>query len=122
MKKLFFVLAIICNIAVSAQKKINTQKVDAKPVATQQKFLSKEQIAKKNVADLNTFTPLSSGMQEVMIELFTTKQRMMDDCGDLSQKKQVVSGIIIQKLQSSLEPAIFEKIKSNEKLFQSLIN
>jgi hypothetical protein len=79
--------------------------------------------AKKNVADLAAFTPLKPEMKSVLLELFTTKYRMLNESGSLSEeRKTIIAQTIERKLEATLDGATFIKVKSNTNLLKSLVN
>lgn len=123
MKNLILAVSLFFVLGASAQSKKPTSKtaVASKTVATVK--VSNEVAAAKNLADLNAFTPLQPEMKAMMLELFTTKNRMLTESGELSaERKATVSQIISAKLEATLEPAVFAKVKSNVSLYKSLIN
>lgn len=114
---LFFGLAGTAQIKKSVQNKptTNNKVVIATP--------SNVELAKKNVADLNAFTPLKPEMKAVLLELFTTKYKMLNDSGSLSEeRKTIVAQTIEHKLEATLDGPTYEKVKSNAKLFKNLVN
>ena len=123
MKNLIVALGLFFGLAGTAQiKKIvqNKPAVNNKTVAS---TLSNADAAKKNLADLNAFTPLKPEMKAVLLELFTTKYRMLNESGSLSEeRKTIVAQTIAHKLEATLDGTTFEKIKSNATLFKSLVN
>lgn len=78
--------------------------------------------AQKNVADLKAFTPLTDEMSSILLGLFKTKFNMLDEAGSTIERRQVVNQIIERKLESTLDGATFEKVKSNATLFKSLVD
>jgi hypothetical protein len=117
MKNLILTVSLIFVLGASAQSKKPTPKT----VATVK--VSNEVAAAKNLADLNAFTPLQPEMKAMMLELFTTKYRMLTESGELSaERKATVSQIISAKLEGTLDPAVFAKVKTNTALYKSLIN
>lgn len=123
MKNLIVALGLFFGLAGTAQIKKAMQN---KPVAENKVVAvatSNVDAAKKNVADLNAFTPLKPEMKAVLLELFTTKYRMLNDSGSLSEeRKTIVAQTIDRKLEATLDGATYEKVKSNAKLFKSLVN
>jgi hypothetical protein len=123
MKNLITAVCLLFALAANAQtKKINPTKQTTEAPVLKEK-ISNEAAAKKNVTDLNNFTPLTPERQAVFQELFTTKFKMLNDNGDLSsERKAYVSQIIARKIEASLDAPTFEKVKANTTLFSSLIN
>ena len=76
----------------------------------------------KNINDVIKFVPLNPATREMLQELFITKYYMLKDAGDSAERKSIVTQSITSKLQSSLDAATFNKIKSNKVLFESLVN
>jgi UDP-N-acetylglucosamine 2-epimerase len=114
---LFFGLAGTAQIKKVVQNKLTAQNQVVAPTT------ANVVAAQKNVADLNAFTPLKPEMKAVLLELFTTKYRMLNDSGSLSEEsKTVVAQTIEHKLEATLDGATYEKVKSNAKLFKSLVN
>ncbi len=117
MKNLIIALALFFAIGVNAQ----TQKTVPKKEVTTVK-MTPEMSAKKNVADIVAFTPLNAQTQASLQELFTTKYKMLTEAGELSpERKASVSQSVDLKMQSILDLNTYEKIKSNTKLYDSLI-
>lgn len=123
MKNLIVALGLFFGLAGTAQiKKV----VQNKPTAQNQvvaETASYTEVAKKNVADLNAFTPLKPEMKAVLLELFTTKYKMLNDSGSLSnERKIIIAQTIERKLEATLDGATFQKVKANTKLLSSLVN
>lgn len=123
MKNLIVALGLFFGLAGTAQiKKV----VQNKPTAQNQvvaETASYTDAAKKNVADLNAFTPLKPEMKAVLLELFTTKHKMLNDSGSLSnERKIIIAQTIERKLEATLDGATFQKVKANTKLLSSLVN
>lgn len=47
---------------------------------------------------------------------------MLDEAGSTIERRQIVNQIIERKLESTLDGATFEKVKSNATLFKSLVD
>ena len=120
MKNLLLALSLFFAVGINAQTKKNVVKAQVVSVK-----ISDAEKAKKNVSDLNAFTPIEIGTQNILLELFTTKYKMFAEGGSegLSpERKSIVSSVIERKLEATLDGVIFEKIKSNTVLFKSLVN
>lgn len=123
MKNLILTVSLIFVLGASAQSKKPTPKTAVAPKTVATVKVSNEVAAAKNLADLNAFTPLQPEMKAMMLELFTTKHRMLTESGELSaERKATVSQIISAKLEGTLDPAVFAKVKTNTTLYNSLIN
>ena len=128
MKNLIIALSLFFVVGANAQaKKVITKQVVAKKEIVKTEVakapMTNEEAAKKNLTDLNAFTPLKPEMQSVMLELFTTKHRMLTESGALSaERKAIIAQTVSRKMEGTLEGSTFEKIKSNNALYQSLIN
>jgi len=124
MKNLIIALSLFFAVGVNAQAKKRTvktvTKTPVKEVVVNAK-LSNEEMAKKNVADLAAFTPLTEQRKADFLGLFTTKYKMLNENGALSEeRKQIIYTTIERKLEGSLDGAAFEKLKANTVLFKSL--
>ena len=123
MKNLIVALGLFFGLAGTAQiKRVvqNNPTVKKEVVAS---TLSNVDAAKKNVADFSAFTVLKPEMKAILLELFTTKYRMLYESGSLSEeRKTIIAQTIDHKLQATLDGATYEKVKSNAALFKSLIN
>lgn len=116
MKNLIIALALFFAVGATAQ----TKKTTSTKVVTTTK-LSPEMAAKKNVADLVAFTPLSAEQQSTLEGLFTSKYMNLQS-GELSdERKNIVYESVSRKLETVLDPAVFAKVKANTKLYNSLI-
>ena len=124
MKK--FILAItilVFSINSNAQvKKAVVTKSTTSTTTVNSNKATNEVKAQKNVADLKAFTPLTDEMSSILLGLFKTKFNMLDDAGSTIERRQVVNKIIERKLDSTLDGATFEKVKSNATLFKSLVD
>jgi len=123
MKNLILALGLFFGLSGTAQiKKV----VQSKPTAQNQvaaPTTANVVAAQKNVTDLNAFTPLKPDMKAVLFELFTTKYKMLNNSESLSEEgKKIVAQTIEHKLEATLDDATYEKVKSNAKLFKSLVN
>ena len=61
-------------------------------------------------------------MSSILLGLFKTKFNMLDEAGSTIERRQIVNQIIERKLESTLDGATFEKVKSNATLFKSLVD
>lgn len=123
MKNSIFAFIILCGIAANAQaKKVEIKTAPSVAVVTTEK-LSFEAIAQKNVADLAAFTPLTKDAKNLLLELFTTKGRMLEGSEQFSpERKAVVTQAIASKMESVLAPEVMLKLRANTALFKSLVN
>jgi hypothetical protein len=124
MKNLIIAFSLFFAFGANAQaKKATTTKTAVKTEVVKAKLTNAE-AAQKNLNDLNAFTPLSTNLQNNLLELFNTKYKMLAEGGTgLSpERKQYIGEIIAHKLEASLDGPTFEKVKNNTALFQSLIN
>lgn len=118
MKNLIIALSLFFALGANAQTKKAAVK---KQVVTEK--VSNEAAAQKNITALAAFTPLKPEMQNMLLELFTTKFRMLNDGTEVTlERKNYVSEVVTRKLEATLDAATFEKIKANKALFQSLTN
>ena len=124
MKNLILALSLVFALGANAQtKKTVPVKAPKTVVAAPKVKISDEDAAKKNLADLNSFTTLTPEKQAVFLELFNTKFRMLHKNGELTpERKTYVSQVISRKIEGSLDAQTFEKVKANTTLYQSLIN
>jgi len=120
MKNLIIALSLFLALGASAQTK--TSKTTTARETTDPK-IAFETAAQKDVNNLIAFTPVSSETQTALKELFINKHITMKDIVGLSQeRKDVVVQGMEYRLSILLEPATFEKLKSNKDLYRSLIN
>jgi hypothetical protein len=117
MKNLFIALALFFAVGATAQ----AQKTQTKTVVAPVK-MTPEMAAQKNIADLVAFTPLNAQTQASLLELFTTKYKLLTENGELSsERKAGVYQSIDLKMQSILDVNTYQKVKANTKLYDSLI-
>lgn len=117
MKKIFIAFILFFAIASNAQ----TQKTVSRKVVTTEK-LTPEMAAKKNVADLEAFTPIDSKTKTTLENVFISKYKTLTQNGELSEmRKSVLSQSISSQIESILGKETFAKVKSNTKLYESLI-
>ena len=123
MKNSIFAFILFCGIAANAQaNKVDIKIVPSSTAAPSEK-LSFEAIAQKNVLDLAAFTPLTKDAKSLLLELFTTKGRMLEGSEQFSpERKAVVAQAITSKMESVLAPAVMVKVRANAALFKSLVN
>ena len=122
MRNLIIVLSVFFAFSASAQtKKVGVIKAPASTVVSTQKT-SPEVAAKKNIADLIAFTPITDEMKPILLELFTTKYKIISDAELSVERKSYIAEMISRKLEATLDNATFEKIKSNAVLFKNLTN
>ncbi|AWI24537.1 hypothetical protein [Flavobacterium pallidum] len=124
MKNLIIAFSLFFAVGASAQakKQLTPAKATPKAAVVAAPKLTNLEKAQKNVADLNAFIPLSAEKQATFTELFTTKYKMLEGAGDSADRKQIISYQIARKIEASIDAESFEKIKSNETLFQKLTN
>lgn len=123
MKNLIFTVSLIFVLGASAQSKKPAAKTAVVPKKAATVKVSNEAAAEKNLADLSAFTALQPEMKAMLLELFTTKHRMLTESGELSaERKTTVARIISAKLEGTLDPAVYAKVKTNTTLYTSLTN
>ncbi len=121
MKKIIFTLSILMSIGSSAQmKKVTVQKTGTASEVTTT-AVSNEMAAKLNMNALTKFVTISPEMQSQLLELFTTKYRMLAEVANSDERKKYIADIIAAKLEGSLDGNLLSKIKSNTSLYQSLL-
>ena len=123
MKNLIIAVSLFFAICSSAQAvKKAPQKVKYQAGTAKWTPSSPEEGGLSNIISLEQFIPLKPEMKAMLQELFTTKYRMLSEVGDSAERKSIVSQAIAEKLQSTVDPQTFEKIKSNKALYTTLIN
>lgn len=123
MKNSIFTFILLCGIAANAQAKKVDIKTAASATAVTTEKLSFETIAQKNVSDLAAFTPLTKDAKNLLLELFTTKGRMLEGSEQFSvERKAIVTQSITSKMESVLAPEVMVKLRANDALFKSLLN
>ena len=122
MKKLIIVFSVFFALGATAQtNKVAVKKASSPAVVATQK-VSPEVAAKKNIAELDAFTPITAEMKPILLELFTTKYTMLSDTELSAERKSYIAEMISRKLEATLDNSTFEKIKSNAELFKKLTN
>ena len=123
MKNLIIALSLFFAIGATAQapkKPIKTTQSSLKSV--QYKPSTPEEGAKKNMFDLEKFVVLNAESKTLLLELFTTKYKMLNEANDMSaERRNIISQSITNKMQSCVDATTFEKIKANKVLFESLV-
>jgi hypothetical protein len=123
MKNFILAISIIVfslNSNAQVKKAVVTKSSTSATIVNDNKAVN-EVKAQKNIADLKSFTPLTDEMSSILLGLFKTKFKMLDEAGSTIERRQVVNQIIERKLEATLDGATFEKIKSNAPLFKSLV-
>ena len=110
------VLVLAFSFSASAQNK----KTNSVPVKSEMSLMTPEVAVQKNVNDLTAFVSVTPETKAMLLELFSTKYRMFS-ADSSEQNKSYVSQVIARKLEATLEPATFKKLRENDALFQSLI-
>ena len=124
MKNLIIALSLIFALGASAQAKKSKTTVNA-PARTEvsNPQITVEAAAQKNVSDIAAFTPINAETQRALKELFTTKYSMLSENGELSaERKREITHSMEYRLSLIFDPATIAKVKSNTKLYNSLIN
>jgi len=124
MKNLILALSLFFALGASAQSKSN-KTANPTPATTQttDSRASIKDFAQKNLDQLIAFTPVNAETKEALRELFVSKYNLLKEIEGLpAERKNVVTQSMEYRLSLLLDPAAFERLKTNKELYNSLIN
>lgn len=118
MKNLIVALTLIFSLGICAQTKSTST---TREITTTK--ITPEMSAKKDVATVSTIFPIDSKTQTALQGILTSKYEILYNNKDLSsERKTTLSESISSQIESVLGKAIFAKIKTDQVLYESLVN
>lgn len=107
MKKLLFIITLLFAFSFNAS-------------AQEKKIATPVEKATADVADLAKLVGIESSLQEGFVKLFTMKYEMLQEENLSDERKQILSNVMIDKINTSLTPAQLTKLKAKKELYDRL--
>jgi hypothetical protein len=106
MKKLLFILTLICAFSINA--------------SAQESKLSSQDLARKDAAELTELVGLKDGETENFFRLFETKYTILEDKNLSQERKTILSNTIEAKIRASLNEKQIAVLEANPELFKRI--